>query len=60
MLVRKVDIFGVLALFMMFSFGEMLLLDPSAKIYMRHIRVGMYRQPLMMIYPFYYISDPVP
>ena len=45
---------------MMLSFGGMLFLDPSGRIDMRHRRVGMSRQTLVMISPLYDVSDPVP
>ena len=53
MLVKKVFIFGVFSSSMMLSFGGMLLLDPSSRSEMRHERVSMYRQHLMMISPLY-------
>ena len=60
MLVRRVSIFGLLASSMILSFGGILLLYLSSSSRMRHRRVGMSCQSLMMIFPLYYMSDPVP
>ena len=60
LLVRKVGIFGVLASSTMLSFDGMLFLDKSGRSDTRQRHVVMSRQTLMMIYPLYYISVPIP
>ena len=52
LLMRKVGIFGVLASSMMLLFGRNLLLYPSGRRDMRHRRVSMSCQPLMIIFHF--------